>query len=193
MIKPFLGVHPQVDDSNFIAETAVLIGDVTLGRGASIWHHVTIRGDVNWIRIGEASNIQDNSVVHVTHRTAPTDIGAYVTVGHKAMIHGCTIEDVVLIGMGAIVMDHAVIGAESIVGAGAVVTARTEVPPRSLVLGTPAKVVRSLTDEEVATIRPYAENYLRYSAIHRGDEMPDDNPYYDLHANPYRDHTVREG
>lgn len=182
MIQPFLDVQPQFDDSNFIAETAVVVGDVTLGRGASIWHHVTIRGDVNWIRIGTASNVQDNTVVHVTHGTAPTDIGDYVTIGHGAIIHGCTIEDNVLIGMGATVMDRAVIGRDSIVGARALVTQRTEVPPRSLVLGHPAEVVRELSDEEVSTIRQYAENYLRYSAIHRGDETPDENPYYERPA-----------
>jgi carbonic anhydrase/acetyltransferase-like protein (isoleucine patch superfamily) len=179
MIRAFLGAEPQFDDTNYIAETAVVIGDVTLGPQASVWHHVTIRGDVNWIRIGRASNVQDNTVVHVTHGTAPTNIGDYVTIGHGAIIHGCTIEDNVLIGMGATVMDHAVIGRESIVGARALVTQGVEIPPRSLVLGQPAKVVRELTDEEVATIRPYADNYVRYSAIHRGDETPGNNPYYE--------------
>lgn len=178
MIKPFLGTTPQYDNSNYIAETAVVIGDVTLGAQASIWHHCTVRGDVNWIRIGKASNVQDNTVVHVTHGSAPTDIGAYVTIGHGAIIHGCTIDDTVLIGMGATVMDHAHIGTHSIVGAGALVTKDTTVPPRSLVLGQPATVVRELTDEEVDTIRPYANNYVRYSAIHDGRETPDENPYY---------------
>lgn len=184
MIESFLGAAPQYDDSNFIAQTAVVIGDVTLGPQASVWHNVTIRGDVNWIRIGRASNVQDNTVVHVTHGTAPTDIGDYVTIGHGAIIHGCTIEDNVLIGMGATVMDHAVIGRDSIVGARALVTQRTEVPPRSLVLGHPAEVVRELTDEEVSTIRSYADNYMRYRAIHKGDEVPAENPYYDLADRP---------
>lgn len=179
MVQSFLGVSPHYNDTNFIAETAVVIGDVTLGEQASVWHNVTIRGDVNWIRIGRASNVQDNTVVHVTHGAAPTDIGDHVTIGHGAIIHGCTIEDNVLIGMGATVMDHAVIGRDSIVGARALVTQRTEIPPRSLVLGHPAKVVRELTDEEVATIRPYADNYVRYRAIHRGDETPGENPYYE--------------
>ena len=179
MIQSFLGVHPDYDDSNYIAQSAVVIGDVRLGTGASIWHHCTLRGDVNWIRIGAASNIQDNTVVHVTHGTAPTDIGERVTVGHGAIIHGCTINDNVLIGMGATVMDHAVIGTNSIVGAGALVTQGTEVPPRSMVLGQPARVVRTLTDGEVARIGQYAENYLRYSAVHAGREVPDGNPWYD--------------
>ncbi len=179
MIRDFLGISPRFDDSNFIAPSADLIGDVTLGSGASIWYNVTIRGDVNWIRIGEATNVQDNTLVHVTHGTAPTDVGARVTIGHSAIIHGCTIEDNVLIGMGATIMDHAVIGTNSIVGARALVTQRMHIPPRSLVLGMPAQVVRPLTDEEVATIGQYAANYLRYSAIYRGVETPKKNPYYD--------------
>lgn len=177
-IQSFLGVRPRFDASNYVAPTAVLIGDVTLGQGASVWHHVTMRGDVNWIRVGERSNIQDNSVVHVTHGTAPTQIGSEVTVGHRAVIHGCTIEDHVLIGMGAIVMDHAVVGQDSIVGAGALVTTGTRIPPRSMVLGVPARVVRTLTDEEVAGIGEYAANYVRYSAIYRGEETPERNPFY---------------
>ena len=178
MPQPFLGAEPRYDETNYIADTAVVIGDVTLGAHASIWHHTTIRGDVNWIRIGASTNIQDNSVVHVTHETAPTDIGASVTVGHGAIIHGCTIKDEVLVGMGATVLDHAVIGTHSLVGAGALVTPRTEVPPRSLVLGQPAEVVRELSDEEVASIRAAAENYVHYSAIYRGEETPDENPFY---------------
>lgn len=179
MVRPFIGVSPSYDDTNFIAENATVIGDVTLGAHASIWYQCTLRGDVNWIRIGAASNIQDNTVVHVTHGTAPTEIGDRVTVGHSAIIHGCMIEDNVLIGMGATVMDHAVIGTNSIVGAGALVTGGTEVPPRSMVLGSPARVVRELTDDEVASIGRYAENYVRYSAAHSGRDVPDENPWYE--------------
>lgn len=184
MIASFLGVAPSYDDSNYIADTAVVIGDVTLGPGASIWHHTTVRGDVHWIRIGAASNIQDQTVIHVTHGTAPTDIGCRVTVGHGAIIHGCTIDDEVLIGMGATVMDQATIGTQSIVGAGALVTGGTEVPPRSMVLGHPARVVRDLTEEEVASIGRYADNYLRYSAVHAGREVPNRNPWYDSSRSP---------
>lgn len=178
MIRSFLGEHPQYDESNYIAETAVVIGDVTLGEGASIWHHCTVRGDVNWIRIGAGTNVQDNTVVHVTHGTAPTDIGARVTIGHSAIVHGCTLEDEVLVGMGATVLDHAVVGRHSIVGAQALVTKHTEIPPRSLVLGQPAEVVRELTDEEVESIEQGAENYRRYSAVHDGRETPEENPWY---------------
>lgn len=184
MIHSFLGIHPRFNDTNFIAPSADVIGDVALGSYASVWFNVTIRGDVNWIRIGESSNVQDNAVVHVTNRVAPTRIGARVTVGHSAIIHGCTIEDDVLIGMGAIVMDHAVIGQHSIVGAGALVTARTQVPPRSLVLGRPAKVVRTLTEDEVASIQVYAEHYLSYSALYRGDTVPAVHPFYDVDEAP---------
>ena len=178
MVRSFLNATPQYDASNFIADSAEVIGDVTLGRGVSIWFNVTIRGDVNWIRIGEASNVQDGTIIHVTHGTAPTKIGARVTIGHGAILHGCTVEDNVLIGMGATVLDHAVIGTGSIVGARALVTTGVQIPPRSLVLGVPAKVVRTLTDEEVASIDTFAENYLRYSAIYRGEETPRTNPFY---------------
>lgn len=177
-IQSFLGQSPQYDDSNFIADTAVLVGDVTLGAQASVWHQCTIRGDVNWIRIGPETNVQDNTVVHVTHGTAPTDIGARVTIGHGAIIHGCTIADEVLVGMGATVMDHADVGTHSIIGAKALVTKEMDIPPRSLVLGQPAEVVRELTDDEVEQIQDGADNYVRYSAVADGRETPDENPWY---------------
>jgi gamma-carbonic anhydrase len=179
MIQPFLNAHPSFDETNFIAPNATVIGDVHLGKGASIWFNVVVRADVNRIRIGERSNLQDNSVVHVTNRTGPTLVGRGVTVGHSVTLHGCTIEDNVLVGIGAVVLDRVVIGSDSIVGARALVTSATEVPPRSLVLGSPARVVRRLTDEEVASIRRYAENYLLYSAIYLGKEKPAANPFYD--------------
>jgi len=184
MVQSFLGVTPEYDNSNFIADSAVVIGDVTLGAEASIWHNCTVRGDVHWIRIGAQTNVQDNTVVHVTHGTAPTDIGERVTIGHGAMIHGCTIADEVLVGMRATVMDHAHVGRHSIVGAQALVTKDMEIPPRSLVLGQPAEVVRELTDEEVASIQEKADNYLRYSAVHDGRETPSDNPWYDPTQRP---------
>jgi gamma-carbonic anhydrase len=167
VIRSFQNMHPLYDDSNFIASTAEVIGEVRLGRGASVWFNATVRADVNWITIGEATNIQDNAVVHVTTRTAPTSIGSRVTVGHSAVIHGCTIEDKVLVGIGAILLDNAVIGSETIIGAGALVTPRTVVPPRSLVLGTPARVIRSLRQEEIEGILRHAENYLRYAAAYQ--------------------------
>lgn len=179
MIHDFLGVTPRRDETNFIAPSADVIGDVTLGREASIWFGAVVRGDVNWIEIGAGSNVQDNATVHVTNGTAPTRIGRHVTVGHNAVVHGCNVQDRVLVGMNAVVMDHAVIGHDSIVGAGALVTARTEVPPHSLVLGSPARVVRRLTDAEVESVQVYAEHYLHYSRIYRGEETPARNPFYE--------------
>jgi carbonic anhydrase/acetyltransferase-like protein (isoleucine patch superfamily) len=179
MIRPFLDVHPHYDGSNFIAPSADVIGDVTLGRGASIWFNATVRGDVNWIRIGDASNVQDNAVLHVTNRTAPTDVGAHVTIGHSAVVHGCTVEDNVLIGIGAVVLDHAVVGRDSIIGAKALVTTGMQIPPRSMVLGVPARVVRTLRDDEVEKIGQYAAHYVRYAAIYRGEDVPDVNPFYE--------------
>jgi len=184
MIHEFLGVHPAYDDSNFIAPSADVIGDVTLGQGASVWFNATVRGDVNWIRIGAASNIQDNCVVHVTHRTAPTTIGEGVTVGHGAIVHGCTVRDNVLVGMGAILLDHCDVGRDTIVGAKALVTQGMKIPPRSLVLGAPARVVRELSAEEIDRIGRYSENYLKYSAVYRGVEKPDRNPFYERCRTP---------
>lgn len=178
MIAPFINVYPEYDESNFIADSADVIGDVTLGKNTSVWFNVTVRGDVQSIKIGDNSNVQDNACIHVTHGTGPTKIGDHVTIGHSAVVHACTIEDNVLVGMGAIILDNAVIGRDSIVGAGALVTGGTKVPPRSMVIGMPAKVVRQLTDEEVEGIRQNAENYVRYSAIYLGREVPEKNPYY---------------
>ena len=178
MILPFIGVSPTFDESNFIAETAAVVGDVHLGRDASVWFSASIRGDVHRIRIGARSNIQDNAVVHVTHGSAPTTIGERVTVGHSAVVHGCTIHDDVLIGMGAILLDHVVVGSHSIIGAGALVTGGVKIPPRSLVLGSPAKVVRPLTDQEVDSIQEYAANYVRYKNIYLGVDTPSENPFY---------------
>ena len=171
MIYALNGISPEYDDTNFIAPSADLVGDIKLGRRTSIWFNVSMRGDIHSIRIGEETNIQDNAVVHVTAETGPTSIGNRVTVGHSAIVHACTIEDNVLIGMGAIILDNAVIGEGSIVGAGALVTSRTIVPPRSMVLGSPAKVVRPLKDEEVVSIGYYADNYLKNSEAFLSNEF----------------------
>ena len=184
MIESFLGTHPILDESNFVAENAILVGDVTLGRDTSIWFGAVVRGDVNWIHIGGGSNVQDHAVVHVTHRTAPTKIGSFVSIAHQAVVHGCTIADRVLLGIGCIVLDHAEIGSDTIVGAGAVITPRTIIPPRSLVMGVPARVVRTLDDDEVESIRRNAENYVMYSRIYRGLELPSENPFYDKATRP---------
>ncbi|MCS6896646.1 MAG: gamma carbonic anhydrase family protein [Nitrospira sp.] len=163
MVRAFEGVLPKIPSSCFVEETAVVIGDVVMGEECSIWFHAVVRGDVNYIRIGDRTNVQDLSMLHVTHDTHPLIIGNHVTIGHRVVLHGCTIRDRVLVGMGAIIMDGAVIGEDSIVGAGALVTEGTVVPPKSLILGSPAKVKRPVTDKEVAWIQESAENYVRYA------------------------------
>lgn len=179
MIHEFIGKYPHVDASNFVAESATLIGDVHLGKDSSIWFNAVARGDVNWIRIGAESNVQDGAIIHVTHRTAPTTIGNRVSIAHAAVVHGCTIEDEVLVGIGAVILDHAVIGRQSIIGARALVTGGVRIPPRSMVMGIPARVVRPLDDEEVASLRRNALNYVRYKNIYLGVDVPDENPFYD--------------
>jgi carbonic anhydrase/acetyltransferase-like protein (isoleucine patch superfamily) len=140
-----------------------LIGDVTLGENVSLWFGTVVRGDMHHITIGNRSNIQDNSVIHVTTDISPTRIGDEVTVGHNAIIHGATIEDRCLIGMGSIIMDDVVVGEGSIVGAGAVVPPNMIIPPRSLVVGLPAKIVRQTTDEELEMIIERAQHYIDFS------------------------------
>lgn len=163
MIRAFQGIVPKIGCACFIEETAVVIGDVVMGEECSVWFHAVIRGDVNYIRIGDRTNVQDLSVLHVTHDTHPLIIGHDVTIGHHVVLHGCTIQDRVLVGMGAIVMDGAVIGEDSIVGAGALVTEGMVIPPKSLVLGAPARVKRPATDKELIWIKESAANYVRYA------------------------------
>ena len=153
MIRSYKGTAPTVDATAFVDASAQVIGDVHIGAESSVWMNVVIRGDVHRIRIGRRTNIQDLTMVHVMRETHPTTIGDEVTVGHSAVLHGCTIEDRVLIGMGAMLLNGAHIGSDSIVAAGSLVTEGTRIPPRSLVMGRPAKVKRALTDEEVAEIR----------------------------------------
>ena len=163
MIKKFRGKSPIIPDSCYISESVDLIGDVTLGENVSLWFGTVVRGDMHFITIGNQSNIQDNSVIHVTTDVSPTRIGDEVTVGHNAIIHGATIEDRCLIGMGTIIMDDVVIGEGSIVGAGAVVPPNMIIPPRSLVVGLPAKIVRQTTDKELKMIIERAQHYIDFS------------------------------
>lgn len=179
MIDSFLGQSPDLGDGVYVSDTAAVVGDVTLGDGASVWFGASLRGDVHWIRIGAGSNVQDNATVHVSRGTHPCDVGAGVTIGHNAVVHGCTIEDDVLIGMGAVVLDGAVIGAGSLVGAGALVTGGTVVLPRSLVLGSPARVARPLTEAEVEGNRANAAHYVRMARMYRGVDTPAVNPFYE--------------
>ena len=162
MLRPYRTVLPTVHPSAFIDMSAQVIGDVHVGADSSIWMNVVVRGDVNSIRIGDRSNIQDLTCVHVMRETHPTIIGNDVTVGHSAVVHGCTIEDRCLVGMGAVLLNGCRIGTGSIVAAGAVVPEGMVIPPGSMVMGVPAKVRRALTADEEASITWYANNYVRY-------------------------------
>jgi carbonic anhydrase/acetyltransferase-like protein (isoleucine patch superfamily) len=159
----FLERKPSLGEGVYIAQGAVVLGDVTLGDHSSVWYHSVVRGDINRIVIGHHSNIQDNSVVHVADQF-PCLLGNYVTVGHGAIVHACTVGDEVLVGMGAIVLDGAVIGEQSLIGAKALVTQGMRIPAGSLVMGTPAKIVRQLAPEERAGLRGWADNYVRNGA-----------------------------
>jgi carbonic anhydrase/acetyltransferase-like protein (isoleucine patch superfamily) len=169
MLRSFQGIRPTVPKSCFIEDTAVVIGDVVLGEQCSVWFHAVIRGDVHYIRIGDRTNVQDLCMLHVTHDTHPLIVGSDVTIGHHVVLHGCTIKDRVLIGMGAIIMDGAVVGEDSVIGAGALVTEHTVVPPKSVVLGAPAKVRRPVTDDELAWIRESSANYVKYAGQYTDD------------------------
>lgn len=163
MILPYKNKNPDIDPSCFLAPNSTVIGDVKIGKDSSVWFQTVIRGDVNLIRIGDKTNIQDLSMVHVTTtkspRPAETHIGNHVTIGHKVILHGCNILDHVLIGMGSIVMDHVKVHSHSIVGAGSLVTENTEIPEGVLALGRPAKIIRDLTDAEMQMIDFLAEHY----------------------------------
>ncbi len=179
MLDAFLGRAPVLGADVYVSDTAAVIGDVTLGDGASVWFGASLRGDVNWIEVGAGSNVQDNVTVHVSRGTHPCRIGRDVTVGHNAVVHGCTVEDGALVGMGAVILDGAVIGAGSTVGAGALVTMNTVVAPHSLVLGSPARVVRQLTPDEVERNRANAVHYVRMGRIYLGlEDEGGPNPFY---------------
>lgn len=167
-IYPYQSVLPVIDASAFIAPSADIIGDVVIGAESSIWYGCVVRGDVHHIRIGCRTNVQDLTIVHVAAGKFPTLIGDEVTIGHRAIIHACTIGDRCLIGMGAIVMDGAVIGDDCIIGAGALVTERTVVPAGSVVMGTPALIKRGLRDNERAWILKSAQNYCELAKQYRG-------------------------
>ncbi len=155
---------PKLADGVFLAGGARLIGDLVIGKDSSVWFNVVIRADVHHIRIGERTNVQDNSTVHVTSNVAPCIIGNDVTIGHNAIVHACTVEDLCLIGMGAVVLDQAVIGKGSLVGAGALVTQGKKFPPYSLIVGSPAKVIRQLTDAEIEGLKDSAAHYVETAA-----------------------------
>ena len=164
LILPCQGISPELGNPAFIAENATIIGDVHMGTDCSVWFQAVIRGDVNRIVLGDRVNVQDGAVIHCTYQKAATTIGNDVSIGHRAIVHGCTIEDNVLIGMGSIVMDGAIVGAGSIIAAGAVVLEGTQVAPGSVYAGVPARMVKAV-DEELAKdqIARIAGNYLKYS------------------------------
>ena len=171
MLHKYQGISPKLGHNTWVAPSADVIGDVTCGEECSIWFGCVVRGDVHYIKIGDRVNIQDLSMIHVTHYKKPdrsdgnpTIIGNDVTIGHRVMLHGCTIEDACLIGMSATILDGAVIGKESIVGAGALVTKGKIFPPRSLIMGSPAKVVRELGDDEVKELYASAHRYVAFKS-----------------------------
>ncbi len=178
MIYEFLKKSPQFDDTVFVAPSADIVGDVTIGSQSSIWFNVTIRGDVNWIEIGKRSNVQDNVCIHVMNQTGPTKIGDEVTIGHSAMIHGCTIKDRVLIGINTTVLDKAVIESDVIVAAGSLVPPGKHLESGYLYMGSPVKQKRKLTDEESASIKEHSENYLKYSRAYQQKDEYEENPFY---------------
>ena len=167
MILEYKGVTPQLDASVFVAPSACVIGDVHVGEKSSLWFNVVVRGDVNFIRIGSRTNIQDGSIIHVTRDTHPTVIGDNVSVGHSVTLHGCTVHDGCLVGIGAIVLDGAVIGASSLIAAGSLVAPGTQIPPRSLVMGSPGRVKRILTEDECRNMQSIADRYLQYQGDYR--------------------------
>lgn len=166
MIRSFGDTQPQLASRVYVAETAMVLGDVTVGRGSSIWYGTVIRGDVNQITIGEATNIQDRAVVHVTHDTHPTRIGDRVTVGHGAIIHGCIVGDCCMVGMGAIILDGVELGDECLVAAGSLLPPGKTYPPRSMVMGSPARVKGQVSDEDVQWILRSSDNYVALASRH---------------------------
>ncbi len=161
-IEPFEGALPEIHETAFIAASADVIGNVKIGKEASIWYNATLRGDINSIEIGARSNVQDNAVLHLADNFGVV-IGEDVTIGHGAIIHACTIKDEVLVGMGACILDGAVIGERSVIGANALITGGTIIPPGSLVLGSPAKVVKELDEEAQSEVKSWATKYVKVS------------------------------
>lgn len=166
MIVPYQGKLPRFDDSVFVEASAQIIGDVELGPDASVWFGAVIRGDVNSIRIGARSNIQDLTVIHVDRGTSPTFVGDEVTVGHRVILHGCRVGDRALIGMGSVLLNDVQVGAESLVAAGSVVSPGTVIPSRKLALGVPARVVRDLRREELEHLRSSAQSYVELKSVY---------------------------
>ncbi|MEO8074442.1 MAG: gamma carbonic anhydrase family protein [Acidobacteriota bacterium] len=167
MIKPFQNQTPKIHETAFIAENAVIIGDVEIGAESSVWYGSILRGDVNYIRIGARTNIQDTSVIHVSSKTHPTVLEDEITLGHRVTLHGCYIETGCLIGIGAIILDGVRVGGNSLIAAGSLLTPNTQIPPRSLVMGSPAKVKRELSEDEIKDLERFWRNYVLLSRIYK--------------------------
>lgn len=164
LIKPVKGVSPKFGSNCFLAENSTIVGDVVVGDDCSVWFNAVVRGDVNYIRMGNKVNVQDGAIIHCTYQKHPTNIGNNVSIGHNAIVHGCTVNDNVLIGMGAIVMDRCEIGSNSIIAAGAVVLEGTKVEPGSIYAGVPAKKVKDISPElQKGEVERIANNYVMYS------------------------------
>jgi carbonic anhydrase/acetyltransferase-like protein (isoleucine patch superfamily) len=165
IIKPVNGKHPQIPEDCFVADNATIVGDVEMGNECSIWFNAVIRGDVHYIKMGNKVNVQDGAVIHATYQKSPTNIGNNVSIGHNAIVHGCTIHDNVLVGMGSIIMDDCVVESNTIVAAGAVVTKNTRVEAGSIYAGVPAKKVKDISQELISgEIDRIANNYVKYSS-----------------------------
>ncbi len=167
MIQSFQNLSPKIHESAFVADDAIIIGDVEIGAESSVWFGSILRGDVNHIRIGARTNVQDGSIIHVSRKTHPTILEDEVTLGHRVTLHGCHIETGCLIGIGAIILDGVRVGRNSLVAAGSLVTPNTQIPPRSLVMGSPAKVKRELSDDEVKDLKRFWQNYVSLSRIYQ--------------------------
>lgn len=170
LIKSVRGATPQIDESCWLAENATIVGEVVLGEGCTVWFGAVVRGDVNSITVGKHTNIQDNATIHGTYETAATTIGNYVTIGHNAIVHGCTLEDETLVGMGAIVMDNAVIKKGAMIAAGSVVLANTIVEEGMLYAGVPAKPIKKVEGDNLAMMKRIAGNYQKYAGWFKEEE-----------------------
>jgi len=167
MIKSFQNTHPKIHETAYLTDDAIVVGDVEIGAEASVWYGSILRGDVNFIRIGARTNVQDGTIIHVSRETHSTVLEDEVTVGHRVTLHGCYIETGCLIGIGAIVLDGVRVGKHSLVAAGSLITPNTQIPPCSLVMGSPAKVKRELSGEEVKDLEKFWRNYVDLSRIYK--------------------------
>jgi gamma-carbonic anhydrase len=169
LVKSFQNTHPNIHETAFIAENAVIIGEVEIGENASVWYNCVLRGDVNFIKIGAKTNVQDGTIIHVSRKDYPTVLEDEVTVGHSVTLHGCYVERGSLIGIGAIILDGARIGANSLIAAGSLVTPNTIIPPNSFVLGSPARVKQEMSADEIANMQKFWQNYVTLSEIYIKD------------------------